>query len=271
MPWLRHGDNALTHPSVSALADVKASDARTRNEVWGFIVLAASISAAHLTDGVLDRGTLELVGLSRWKKLTDQAVEAGLLKQSTKGGKMVWRLIEDPDLLHIRARDEVEWEKQRKRDQSNPALTAPVRARDGDACRYCSKVVNWAARTGGRRGCYDHRSPGAAATVETYVVACYSCNSSRKDDPNADQRLPLLPAPERPIYGPQTKAFLRAHRDCLPDSWQALSEEPSTPLTEQGEAPGRVRARVGSGSGREGFTGTGLDGRPPAQRAEEAS
>jgi hypothetical protein len=270
VPWLRHGDNALTHPAVSALADVKGSDARTRNEVWGFVVLAASISAAHLTDGVLDRGTLELVGLSRWKKLTDQAVEAGLLKQATRSGRTVWRLIDDPDLLHIRARDEVEWEKQRKRDQSNPALTAPVRARDGDACRYCRKVVNWAARTGGRRGCYDHRNPGQPATVETYVVACYSCNSSRKDDPNADLRLPLLPPPEHPIYGPQTRGFLRAHRTLLSEPCQALSEEPSTPLTEQGEAPGRARVGFGYGTG-SSSSGPARDGRPPTERAEEAS
>lgn len=271
MPWLRIGDNALTHPGVSALADVKAGDTRTRNEVWGFVVLCASVSAAHLTDGLLDRGTLELVGLSRWKRLTDQAIEAGLLRPTTKGGKNLWKILEDPDLIHIRAREEVEWEKQRKRDQSNPALTAPVRARDGDACRYCTKVVNWAARTGARRGCYDHRNPGKAATVESYVVSCYGCNSSRKDDPNADQRLPLLPAPAQPIYGSQTKAFLRAHRAHLTEPCQALSGEQGTPLTEQGEGPGRVRARVGSGSGREGFEGSGLDGRPPAQRAAEAS
>ena len=40
------------------------------------------------------------------------------------------------------------------------SIIVPVRWRDGDACRYCGKVVNWADRKGGKGGTYDHRMPG---------------------------------------------------------------------------------------------------------------
>ena len=213
-------------------------------------MLVAAVSAAHNTDGVVDSGTLDLVGGSRWRKMTDQAIEAGLLLRDTRDGKAVWRIVDDPDLLHIRPRDEIEWEKQRKRDQSNPALIIPVRARDGDACRYCGNVVNWLARTGARRGCYDHREPGKAATLRTYVVSCYGCNSSRKDDPDADLRHPLLTPPASPFYSPATRELLLKHRQHLPASCQLLSGEQGKPLTEQGEGPGRARDGNGSGPAR---------------------
>lgn len=114
----------------------------------------------------------------------------------------MYKLMDEPEFIHMRTREEIEWERQRKSDNSNPALTVPVRMRDGDACRYCGLVVKFApgARTGRLVGTYDHRKPGQEATVETYVVACKACNSARGDRPDADKDHPLLPAPAKPYY-----------------------------------------------------------------------
>lgn len=70
-----------------------------------------------------------------------------------------------------------------------------MRWRDGDACRYCGKVVNWADRKGGKGGVYDHVCP-ASRTWHSEVVACRSCNSIRG---NASKGLPPRREWRRPI------------------------------------------------------------------------
>lgn len=268
MAWLRVGDNALSNPRVLALGDVAGGDARTRAEVFGFVALAATLSAAHLTDGVFTKMTLELVSPTRWKRLADQAVEAGLLVASTQNGKPVWKLVDDPDLLHVRRKDEVDWERQRSRDNSNPALTVPVRVRDGDACRYCRNVVNFKARTGARRGCYDHRDPGRPATLETYVVSCFSCNSARRDNrADWDDAHPLLAPPPSPFYAPETMAWIRKHPEHVPVQAHHLLTASQQRLAGAQQAPGQIE---GEASGRVG-TGSAGPGGPLEERGDHDS
>lgn len=71
--------------------------------------------------------------------------------------------------------------------------------------------MNWFDRKSGRSGTYDHREPGQAARLESYVVACKTCNSKRGDKPDADERIPLLPAPAHPHYSPSTIKWLKGH------------------------------------------------------------
>ena len=209
MPWLNLGDLFATHPFVMALMRVVRADERTTNEVTGFVTRCGSQAAGHMTDYRVDLGTATLMGGARAELLLRQAVEAGMMTCHGRGKARFWRIVEHDDFLHMRSAEEVEWDRQRKRDAANPELTVPVRVRDGDSCRYCGQVVFWSNRKGGRGGTYDHREPGKPATVLTYVVACRACNSSRKDDPAADERMPLRPAPDAPYYSESTVKWLR--------------------------------------------------------------
>lgn len=211
MPWLKGGDNAATHPLVMALAMVSAADDRTTNEVFGFVVRCALQSAGHMTDYRIDFGTADMFGRNRTKTLLKQAVSCGLITEHGSGRAKFWRLVDDPEFLHIRLREEVEWDRQRRKDSANPELTVPVRVRDGDSCRYCGQVVYWRNKKGARGATYDHREPGKPATVDTYVVSCRGCNSKRSDTVDADEQVPLLPAPDAPYYSSSTIKWLAGH------------------------------------------------------------
>ena len=99
----------------------------------------------------------------------------------------------------------------------------PIRARDGDACRWCGNVVYWGNQKGGRGATYDHLNPGVPAeTPEDMVVACRSCNSSRKD--NAGWAVDLLPAPKTPYFSAKSAAWLTENG--VPTKASAPSDKP---------------------------------------------
>ncbi|WP_431695576.1 hypothetical protein [Kocuria rhizophila] len=216
MPWLRVGDSAATNPIVAEVREHPDADDRTKLEVFGFVTLCATVGAQHLTDYVVSRATAADVAgsMERADRLLEQATFAGYLEPVTeivRGQERArWRIVEDPEFIHMRTQEEVEWERRRKRDNSNPALTIPVRLRDGDACRYCGQVVRFRARTGRLAGTYDHRNPGRGAeTPDDLVVACTRCNSGRKNNPHAERDYPLLPVPEKPYYSLDTVEFIK--------------------------------------------------------------
>lgn len=210
MPWVRWGDTSANHPIVLNVIEHEAFDDRLLNEVHGFISRCAAQAGAHTTDYLITRGTAVLIGgASRVDLLLDVAKFAGYLTEVTVDGRTVYKLVDDdPDFLHLRLKEEIDWEKQRKLDNSNPALIVPVRLRDGDGCRWCGDVVDWNSRTGGRSGTYDHLEPGQPATIDTYVVCCRSCNSSRKDRAVPAGSTGLLPEPTSPYYSPHTITWL---------------------------------------------------------------
>lgn len=216
MPWLKVSDNVHTHPRVTGLRDAPGATRGTKFEVLGFTVALMATSAAHLTDGRIDRDTVETQGGPRWRTYVAQMVHAGILteKKDRMTGATYWQLVDDAEWIHIRAAADVKWERQRKQDRANPQLTAPVRLRDGDECRYCGVIVSWPDHQSARAGTFDHRNPGEPATVSTYVVACKRCNGERQDDPEADQNRPLRNAPAAPFYSAHTAKWLaqRGHR-----------------------------------------------------------
>jgi hypothetical protein len=213
VPWLKVSDRFATHPLLLRLRTVQRADERTTNEVIGWLTRCSAQSACYLTDYYIDLPTAELFGGARTQLLLTQATKAGLLTPTGRGAARRWRIIDEEDLFHIRAREDVEWERQRDKDRRNIELRMPVLARDGDQCRYCLVVVNWKDTRSGRGGTFDHRQPGQAATVDTYVVACRSCNGKRKDVPNADSFLPLQLPPTVPYFSPRTttRKDLEAH------------------------------------------------------------
>ena len=200
MPWLKLSDRFATHPIWAKLRGVRRADERTVNEVIGFVTRCATQASGHMTDYYVDLETAEMMGKGRTDVLLKQAVAAGMLAVSGKGPTRRWRIVEDEDLWQMRARADVLWERQRDKDRKNPDLTMPVLKRDGDACRYCGKVVNWKDTRSGRGGTFDHGRPGEQATVDTYFVSCRTCNSKRQDNPNADQDVPRRPAPDLPYF-----------------------------------------------------------------------
>lgn len=208
MPWLKVGDDAATFPALMSVMGHDGADERLLNEVAGFLFRLAILSGAHMTDYLVDAGTCFMVGGSRTQELIKHCVQAGLLAKSEAfSGKAVC-IIENADFLHIRLKKDVEADRQRKRDNRDPRLTVPVRKRDGDQCRYCGHVVQWRGRTSNRTATFDHRVPGQPATVDTLVVACVSCNSSRQDNPQWDDDNPLLTPPAEPLYSKVTVSFL---------------------------------------------------------------
>ena len=249
MPWLRTGDTAANHPIALAVLEDPAADDRLLNEVFGFVSRCALQSTAHLTDYLVSRGTaIAMAGMSRVNVLVDVAIDAGYFSPAEMivDGipRPAYKLIDDPDFIHMRTREEIEWERQRQSDNSNPALVIPVRLRDGDACRYCGLVVDFRHRRGRIAGTYDHREPGREATIETYVVACKGCNSKRGNNPRADVETPLLPEPLKPYYSPSTIEWLKANdwakRNGIKPPRKGKTIEPGKPAptaTQSGATP----------------------------------
>lgn len=259
MPWLKEGDAAANHPIVLSALEMEDADDRILNECFGWVNRCATQSAAYEKDYIITVGTArQMAGsIARYHALVKAAKFCGYLTDTeiTVDGEVrqAFKLVEDNDLFHMILKDERAWTNQRKKDQRNPDLTVPVRHRDGDACRYCGKTVNWNDRVSGRAGSYDHTHPGRKATIETYVVACKACNGRRGDDP--DSTWETLPAPTEPLYGPQTVKFLADHDVVVTPSYSRPqpiinppAAEESTPVEQPHQAtPGEDEATVTTG------------------------
>ncbi len=234
MPWTRTGDNAATYPKLMSVMGQGGADERTVNEVAGWLFRCAFQSAAHMTDYVIDVGTAFMLGGSRTQDLVALATKAGLIVPTTVDGVQGFKLIEDPEFIHIRLRKDVEWERQQRKDTRDPRLRAPVLHRDGDNCRWCGVGVQWRGQTTNRTGTLDHLEPGQAGTVATMVVACKGCNGARQDNPQWDDDHKLWPAPGQPgarlpipNYGTHTVKYLAQHGYAVEQA-SGSSERPAT-------------------------------------------
>lgn len=196
MAWLRAGDTAAMDERVLGIAELADADERAVNEVFGFVMRLFLQAAQQGTDYRVSMGTAMVLS-PRFQTLLDQAARAGLLSLGEEDGRKVIQLVADPEFLHMRTREEIAWENERKADTSDMSLVIPVRVRDGDACRYCSKVVSFGMRRGNRAGTYDHLIPGQRArSIDELVVACSGCNSGRGDgEGDRGPRYSLLPPP----------------------------------------------------------------------------
>lgn len=208
MAWVRVGDTAGTDPSLMAVMEHPKADERTINEAFGFVLRLATLSGAHFTDYVVDRGTCFMVGGSRAKDLIEICLFAGMLEPVELDGKTKYKIHDDPAFIHLRLKKEVMWERQRRNDNRDNGLVAPARKRDGDQCRYCGTVVYWPGPTSNRKGTMDHVHPGEAATIDTFVVACTRCNSAKQANVDWIADNPLQQPPKTPLYSQWTAKFL---------------------------------------------------------------
>lgn len=239
MPWAKFSDTSAMHPTVLAPAAFvdwqppRWTQTDVVNLLAGIFQRAAVQSAGYLTDYVITAGVMAVTAGDNWQHWAALMVRAGYLTPIEADGQPAWRLLDDPThLVHIRLKDELEWERQRRQDNGNPLLIVPVRLRDGDACRYCGHVVTWGDQKSNRGGTYDHRHPGqAAASPDDLRVACRACNGRRKDDPDADSWCPPRPAPASPYYSAKTVAMLAEH------GHQVRRSKTPRPATQAATAP----------------------------------
>ena len=211
MPWLKVSDTAAQHRIVWRALEIPGASMQSMWSLFGQVLALAVEAAAFKTDYVVERGSiLKFTGTpDAAQKFIADATFCGYLTGEVPldDGRIAYRLVEDEDLFHMRLREEIDWENRRRNDTRNGSLIVPIRARDGDACRWCGNVVYWGNQKGGRGATYDHLNPGVPAeTPEDMVVACRSCNSSRKD--NAGWAVDLLPAPKTPYFSAKSAAWL---------------------------------------------------------------
>ena len=227
MPWLKVSDTAAQHRIVWRALEIPGASMQSMWSLFGQVLALAVEAAAFKTDYVVERGSiLKFTGTpDAAQKFIADATFCGYLTGEVPldDGRIAYRLVEDEDLFHMRLREEIDWENRRRNDTRNGALIVPIRARDGDACRWCGNVVYWGNQKGGRGATYDHLNPGVPAeTPEDMVVACRSCNSSRKD--NAGWAVDLLPAPSRPYFSAKSAAWLTENG--APTKASAPSDKP---------------------------------------------
>lgn len=210
MSWVRYGDESATHPIVVEPLNRPDGSMQLVNEAFGFVGRCAIQSGLHLTDYVVTHATAAMVaGMERVDFILQVAIEAGYMTPVEIDGKRSYKIVDDDTFIHLRLKKEVEWDQQRQRDNSNTAITVPVRLRDGDTCRWCGVVVNWRDRKGARGATYDHlEAKQRDTTPETVVVACKSCNSSRKDTDTPKGIDQLLPVPNPPYFSESTVTWL---------------------------------------------------------------
>ena len=227
MPWLKVSDTAAQHRIVWRALEIPGASMQSMWSLFGQVLALAVEAAAFKTDYVVERGSiLKFTGTpDAAQKFIADAMFCGYLTGEVPldDGRIAYRLVEDEDLFHMRLREEIDWENRRRNDTRNGALIVPIRARDGDACRWCGNVVYWGNQKGGRGATYDHLNPGVPAeTPEDMVVACRSCNSSRKD--NAGWAVDLLPAPKTPYFSAKSAAWLTENG--VPTKASAPSDKP---------------------------------------------
>ena len=227
MPWLKVSDTAAQHRIVWRALEIPGASMQSMWSLFGQVLALAVEAAAFKTNYVVERGSiLKFTGTPEAaEKFIADAMFCGYLTDQVPldDGRIAYKLVEDEDLFHMRLREEIDWENRRRNDTRKTSLIVPIRARDGDACRWCGHVVWWGDRKGGRGATYDHLNPGVPAeTPEDMVVACRSCNSSRKD--NAGWAVDLLPAPSAPYFSARSAAWLTENG--VPTKASAPSDKP---------------------------------------------
>lgn len=86
--------------------------------------------------------------------------------------------------------------KAKGRELKDQDLRYLIQRRDGNSCRYCGIVVPWADKKSPRALTIDHVDPTRAAGAANLVIACTTCNSSKKDATTPEAAgLTLLPPP----------------------------------------------------------------------------
>lgn len=218
MSWLKQSDVSANHPLVLRVLEMDEADDRLLNEMYGWVNRCATQSAAFDRDYIVEVGTAkQMAGLSRYKELLKAALSCGIFeeKEIEENGSMrrVLKLVEEEDLFHMILKSDKEREKNRRADTYDLAKKGAIIKRDGAECRWCGRMVTFGNdRKSIKAGTIDHLDPkdldnSDPTPIDRLVVACTSCNSSRKDGGFWDKE--LRPAPRTPYFTADAAAWLR--------------------------------------------------------------
>lgn len=187
MPWFKVDDKLHSHKKVAKAGEAMA--------LW---VIAGSWAMDQLTDGFVPD---YMVGrlMPGGDGMAQTLVDAGLWIEDDHEGDDGWRFVDWGDYQPTRDDVEAKRDVTRRRWAMNndPELRKAVRGRDGDNCRYCSKVVDWSDRRSPNGGTYDHVVPiskGGDESAENIVVCCRDCNGRKGAQTPDEVGWPLLPS-----------------------------------------------------------------------------
>lgn len=173
MAWIRLDDNAPWHPK-----HLKAGP--LASWLW---VCGLAYCQRHATDGFIPVEAMHMLGATGpWKPLASALVKAGLWIEA-EGGYRVHDFLDWNDSREERE-GRAEFNRRRAELFRDRDLRRLVRERDKDKCRYCGVTVEWQNRRGPHGGTYDHVNPKGPNSAENLVVACRSCNSSKRGQIN---------------------------------------------------------------------------------------
>lgn len=134
--------------------------------------------------------------------------------------------------------------KQRMALFQNPKLRADIRARDGDRCRYCGRIVRWNDRKGDLGGTYDHVQPYAGNAASNLVVCCRGCNASKRGRTPEQAGMTLLELPSEKKLGlvPRSHLDISESELSLVFEWQQDQQQATTYHVPQVTVPSEVLA-----------------------------
>jgi hypothetical protein len=168
MGWARIDDDFPNHPKVW----------RVGPDGVALFLEGLCHAAKFLTDGKLTKEDVQRMRMVKRPLVVAQKLVASGLWEVDGDGFVVHDYLEyNPTAEDAKAKKQ--WEKRRREMYADPQLLAAVRARDGNACRYCGRVVNWSDRRGPRGGQFDHVQPRGPNSLENIVVACRECNCGK--------------------------------------------------------------------------------------------
>jgi len=232
--WWKVDDRLMTNHKVQRLDDASF-------RLW---VGVCTNVAQNLTDGFLPTwATKDLRNGARMGKL----VEARLLHaygeqcECMKGrpwpAEQGWWVHDW--LRYNPSKSENTVARAKKAELRSPQLRRAVRDRDGDACRYCGRAVNFSDHRSAAGGVVDHVDPLFATGVDNLVVACKGCNTRKKDRTPAQAGMALRPVPGTP----------EAARLAAREAAEQAAEDASGPATDPTPTQRGTQHRPESGPG----------------------
>lgn len=225
---------------------------------------ALSYTSGYLTDGKVDRAehmptlAVETFGLTssalkRASKAADELVERGLWRATDAG----WRFHDwkdnNPSAAQVRRRKRHD----KRRDwlhktTEGRALKKLVRDRDGDLCSWCGEPVRWGANRAPDGATYDHVDPNGPDVDRNVVVACNSCNGSKRDVDHAEVGMHLRPGHALTHLYQEERSS-----DATPSASSRLSRDSVATELPRSTSAGAGRVGIGSGLAGAGQAVTG--------------
>lgn len=158
-----------------------------------------------MTDGRIPKAVVPRLAWKNAAKNTSKLVEAGLWIDRDDEYEV------KDYLKHQRSREQIEasraFARRRMTLNRNPELTAAIKERDRNCCRYCGIRVNWRDRKSPKGGSYDHILPvtaGGEDEFENLVVACKACNEKKGNRTPDQAGMKLISIPIQSSIHPES-------------------------------------------------------------------